>query len=148
MQYLYHLTLSTGHMRKSYRNEVDDAALAVALATIDVALTGDRAEIGIDGYEASASSQGQALIITAWRCAGDYPLVTVGVARDSRSGAGLWRALQAEGRPPPAPWVAARIEQTASRDPEALTWLGDWERCIGWAWIEAGQRGSHKPGTA
>jgi hypothetical protein len=40
-RYLRHVTLSTGHSRDSYRNEVPDDVVAVCRQLIDQAITGE-----------------------------------------------------------------------------------------------------------
>jgi hypothetical protein len=76
------------------------------------------------------------------------PLVTIAVAAKSKVSARLWSELQrpipgsspAAGDPPRAPWVAARLYPTLALDPDAAVWLGDFERCLAWAWIEGAER--------
>lgn len=156
MRYLIHITLDTGHSRRSPRGEVDDAAIAAVQDGLTRALARPGAEVavpGMDGWAYSATAQGRALIVTVWRRIAELkaPVVTFGVAAHSRAGAGLWRVLhQPRGgiatpyatspdRVPPEPWVAARMEAgVALVDPEALTWIADFERVVGWAWISRG----------
>ena len=146
-RYLIHLTLQTGHSRRSPRAEVADHVVTYCRELIDAALAQDGAQIAIQGLPAgwtlSARSAGRhALLATVWR--DDQPMVTIGVATHSRAGAALWRLLietaPTPGQPldcPAEPWVVARLEPalvTASRD--VIEALGDLERCLGWAWIE------------
>ena len=140
-RYLHHVTLNTGHSRRSYRSEVSDVAVAAVQDSLTRALaaSGARAMI-LPGYDLTAAAQGQALVATIWR--EQTPLVTLGVALNSRSGAGLWPMLHAgttglmtAGTPrPPAPWLAARIEPSVS-DVTALHWIADYERVLAWAWV-------------
>lgn len=73
------------------------------------------------------------------------PLVTLGVAPTSLASAELWRKMVPGGGEeqlpqPPAPsvpWVAVRLHETATLWPEALSWLGDFERCLAWAWVRS-----------
>ena len=141
--YLVHITLNTGNARRSSRTEVSPPAVEAAAKTIGAALaSGDQEPVGVPDYTATATSKGKALLVTAWQ--GPAPLVTVGVALTSLSGAGLWRAMHKSidglatraDSPPAPPWIAARIEPSVMHAVEALDWLGDWERCIGWAWVD------------
>lgn len=36
---------------------------------------------------------------------------------------------------PPEPWYAARLEAAVLAHQDALSWLGDFECCIAWAWV-------------
>lgn len=141
-RYLHHVTLNTGHSRRSYRDEVADVAIAAVQDALSRALSGPgaRAALPVPGYEMTATAHGRALLATVWR--GQTPLVTLGVALTSRSGAGLWRLMhEAQGlatanQPcPPEPWVAGRIEPTGASDPAALVWIADFERVAAWAWL-------------
>ena len=38
-------------------------------------------------------------------------------------------------RSPEPPWVAAALEPSATHYRDAMAWLGDFERCLGWAWL-------------
>jgi len=49
------------------------------------------------------------------------------------AGACLWRKGEYQG--PPVPWCAVSVHTPVGAFPEALDWLGDFERCIAWAWI-------------
>lgn len=69
------------------------------------------------------------------------PLVTVGVAQRSRHGQPLWESLvnafgcADETEKPAEPWCAVALHPGLSAYPDASDWLGDFERCIAWAWI-------------
>ena len=83
-------------------------------------------------------------MLTLWREA--TPVVTFGVAADGKGSAELWRLLHQGGagkhatspeRPPAAPWIGARMESGAASTPrDDLLWLANFERCLGWAFIE------------
>jgi hypothetical protein len=75
------------------------------------------------------------------------PVITIGIAAKSRCSAKLWQMLHNHAMPgipvktdinapPSAPWCAARIEGGLAHYPGAAAWLGDFERCLAWAWIE------------
>lgn len=155
-RHLAHITLTTGHSRRSWRREVGDDTIALlqplladVLAGRQVAVPGD-----VGDYTLSASGAGRCLIATVWgppvaEAGGARPpVVTLGVAGHSRCGATLWRLLHDSPRPPavmpemaitrcpPEPWCAVRIEVGAALCPDAMAWLGDFERCLAWAWLE------------
>lgn len=161
-RYLHHVTLTTGHSRRSYRDEVDDEAVAVCRRILDDALAAPRRHVEIPacyGCTLTATAEGGALIATVWGPPTEVrtlglerpPLVTFGVAERSRHGVKLWRVLhQAQGanvqtspeQRPPEPWVAARIEigiaLLGDQAEVIMPIIGDLERCLAWAWIERG----------
>jgi hypothetical protein len=64
-------------------------------------------------------------------------LVRIGVADKSRCAQPLWERLGgAPDARPAEPWCAASIDpRGASADRAAYRWLGDFERCLAWAWL-------------
>jgi hypothetical protein len=86
--------------------------------------------------------------------------VTFGVApADPRPGASqLWEMLHDNPLPwlspragalqpmtwprhvPAGPWCAVRFELGLAMHQQAADWLGDFERCIAWAWLDARAR--------
>ena len=140
MTYLHHVTLATGHQRRSPRAEVAESAMAVMAAWLDRALLVEAPQpLPVPGYTAEAMTAPGGLVVTVSAVAG-VPLVTFGVARRARNAAGLWRRLSGlaqvqESEPPPAPWIGVVVLPALATDP-AVRWLGDFERCIAWAWIE------------
>lgn len=156
-RYLHHITLTTGHARRSYRREVSAQAVAVCADLVKKVATGaDHVLIpGVYGYYLSGRSSGRCLVATVWSLqsspsltdpsSGQAPICTIGVAAHSRCGDKLWREMHRWGelpvvtdpeRCPPEPWVAAALDAGALAHPDAAHWLGDFERCLGWAWID------------
>lgn len=150
IRYLNHVTLNTGHNRRSPRDEVSDAIVAACGAHLRRALTagpdGDPVP-GFTAYALRATSEGRLLLGTIQRRSDGMPALTIGVAPKSRGAAGLWTMLLdrrnypvERGQPPVAPWCAVRFER-----PDLLTgvadWAGDYERCLAWAWIEGAANG-------
>lgn len=146
--YIHHVTLQTGHVRRSERAGVSDEALDACGRL--VATPGLVRIHAVDGYGllvhdpvgrclTASVHQSRSLIL------GDVspPLATIGIATRSRCGSALWRRLH-DGRPelatsadavPPTPWCAARLEPALADDPDAAHWLGDLERCLAWAHV-------------
>lgn len=156
-RYLHHVTLDTGHSRRSYRDEVADAAIAAVHDGLSRALSFAGTHVTVpaqdSGWTYTATASGRCLLVTMWaEIAGEKaPVATFGVASHSRSGAQLWRLLHAPrtllppyatspDRAPAEPWVAARLELGAGLvDPHELAWIADFERVIGWAWLSRGK---------
>lgn len=148
-----HITINTGHSRKSARPEDPDGISACA-ASLAVCLSGDgvKAHLAADlpkpmsEYRMSAITEDGFLIATVWH--GKDLICTIGVAaRDDDASADLWAMLHvyaASGielatdpaRPPRAPWCAARIEEGIVRHKDAAQWLGDYERHLAFAWLD------------
>lgn len=147
-KYLHNLTITTGHTRRSYRDEVSEDAIEWAREAIrDAILAGyvPLHPMGPDWRLACTRESSKALLCRVWRA--EIVVVTFGVASHSRHGAKLWRALLetattpiAVTECPPEPWVAARLEPgaavVADDQPEALEMIGDMERCVGWGFLE------------
>lgn len=157
--YIAHVTLSTGHIRRSPRSEVGDDALAVlvpwlvsarAAGSIPTPLPGE----AFAGFTAKILVEHGALVCTVYGPASKFlglagmpeaqdgvPLVTFGVAQRSRHSKALWAALIAvsDVRPkcdmPEAPWCGVVLHPTLPAFPDASEWMGDFERCVAWAWI-------------
>ena len=138
-KYLWHITLDTGHRRKSYHNEVSPAAATLVRQQIDEALNGLTPDI-MPGYGLMASTAGGALLATVM--AGGEPICTIAVARNSRQSGALWDLIHqdqadasASDDPPQAPWCAVRLHPALNDHVTALRWLGDFERVAAWSWI-------------
>lgn len=154
--YLNHITLSTGHTRRSPRAEVSGETLArVAPWLAALIESGQPAPLPVSnlaGYTGHATVMDGALIVTIsgpaltdGPMAGKPPpLITMGVAKRSRHGATLWPLLTGPVMPaakpgivrPSEPWAAVAIWPTIALYLDAAQWLGDLERCIAWAWME------------
>ncbi|WP_458789296.1 hypothetical protein [Adonisia turfae] len=147
-----HVTLTTGHLRQSPRREVADSIVAELRPLIDAIVAGKTVPIpGLEGYSISGRSSGEdgagrCLSVIVWAERPEVePICTIGIAAHSRCGARLWRSLHEvatlpaatdPGRQPAAPWVAAALQAGLDRHLEAASWLGDFERCLAWTWIE------------
>lgn len=154
--YLNHITLPSGHTRRSPRAEVSDEALALLAPWLRAAAnSGGRAALPVaelSHYSAAALIEGGGLVVTIYGPAGPHvagrphagdvmPLVALGVAQRSRQGGDLWAMMLAnfgcaDGlQKPGEPWCAVALHPSLIDTPDAAHWLGDLERCIAWAWI-------------
>ena len=160
-RYIEHLTITSGNSRRCWREEVADEILDMLRPLIDRAIkTGRHVPLPdvVSPRSTITASQGRAraLVVTVWGPAvgariGQFdatPLVTLGVAPTSLASAELWRQMVPGGGEeqlpqPPAPavpWLAVLVHPTVTLWSEALSWLGDFERCLAWAWVDGGQR--------
>ncbi|PTT75337.1 hypothetical protein DBR42_29145 [Pelomonas sp. HMWF004] len=155
MTYINHITLQTGHNRRSPRAEVSDAILKLLAPWIDSALaSGQPVPLPVPAlshFAATATVEDGALLVTLFAPAGPHtpgkpadarmPMVTLGVAQRSRHGAGLWPLLTAMPGTAPGierpgePWCAVAMHPTITAYRGDVNWMGDFERCVAWAWI-------------
>ena len=140
MNYLNHITLTTGHNRPSPRTEVGSDVIAWLRPWIDKLLT-SRAplplpETSLSGYSAAAHIEQGGLVMTVF--AGADAIVTFAVAGRSRQSDPLWAYMLAQHGAAPAlaapavPWLAVAVREGLAAHSEAAEWLGDFERCVAW----------------
>jgi hypothetical protein len=149
MNDLYHLTVNTGHGRLSPRHEVRDDTLPAVTPLLS---PGDHPlpfELGREGWHLVVPTCPAGWLGTLYLR--DVPMATVAVAATAADEAALWPALEAlylkvtdQGppaaadwraphQPPGLPWCAAVLVGPLGA---AAAWIGDFERCIAWAWLE------------
>lgn len=157
-RWITHVTLNTGHTRRSMAGEVSAKAITYTRELIDRALSAD-AEIPmrpppLQHYRLSAAATGPALALTVHAPLGPHlagavhngaarPLITLAVAAKWAGGPKLWdkmidaagaaRALSATR--PQAPWAAVLLWPAIAQHEDATRWLGDFERTAAWAWV-------------
>ena len=146
MTYLHHITLSTGHTRRSPRAEVSDDTVQALTPWLQAALAYQHdyplpGHLGAYGYVMQAYLREGALICHVGQLYAG-PLVTFGVAARSRQSGELWAwlcaqygsatALQAPG----TPWCAVHLHPAYMQQQRDLNdWVGDFERCVAWTWL-------------
>lgn len=145
MNYINHITISTGHIARTSRADVGDDVIDLLAPWLNKMInTGVVDPFPVDGmgnYSAKAYTHAGGLFMTVYN--GDVPLVTFAVAKRSRQSKPVWdRLLKSfqhitDIKVPPVPWCAVAVHGTSILvDQEALSWLGDFERCVAWTWIE------------
>lgn len=153
--YTNHITLTTGHCRRSSRTEVDDATVALLHPWLLTAIRSGQIEPlpvpALSHYGARAIKE-IGLVVTIYAPRGPHtigrthtgnslPIATLGIAQRSREARDLWALLVANfgatpgTKAPDTPWCAVALHDKLMDYPDALDWLGDLERCIAWAWI-------------
>lgn len=146
--FIRHVTLTTGHTRDSLPGEVSEDVIAVCRGLIEALIADPTRPVpipGPPGYSLGGRASGKCLVATVWANGPPSVVVaTIGVAAHSRCGAMLWRELHRWGetpvvtdpeRCPPEPWVAAAVDTGIAQHMDATDWLGDFERCLAWAWV-------------
>ena len=154
MSYIRHITLTTGDARDSLPGEVPEAMTDAMRPLVEhILASGDNATTiplssvapDVRGYSLSGHVSAKTLIATVWA---DGPpsvsVATIVVALRPRGASGHWKVMHRYSalpvatdpeRMPPTPWVAARLDQGALGHIDAMGWLGDFERCLAWAWL-------------
>lgn len=143
MSYINHITLSTGHNRRSPKHEVGAVTIAWLRPWLDKLLAGGvplpLPEPSLAAYSASAHIEQGGLVMTVF--AGADALVTFAVAARSRQSDPLWAYMTAQhgaapGLAAPAvPWLAVALRPGLVAHSAAIEWVGDFERCVAWAWL-------------
>lgn len=147
MTYIRHITLQTAHSRNIEKSEISAESIEFCTDLITSCLLNPNEKVSIknfDGYYFSAGNTGgKSLFGTVWY--GELPLVTFVVAKKSRNAAKVWQELHRnvtlEAKTdvkdvPSVPFIAVSVQVTANLVPDAMSWLGDFERCIAWAWMD------------
>lgn len=133
---LCHYTIQTGDIRRSPRSEVGDDVIE---ALRPLLVSGAHPVPRVDGFSVRVSTERRTLMATVSQ--GDAPLVTFAVAADR---AGLAHVSELMRVPAGADvWLPACLVEVHPTIvlAQGVGWLGDYERCVAWAWVErcAGQ---------
>jgi hypothetical protein len=152
MTMLYHLTLTTGHMRSSPRAEVSDAVVARVRPLVRAQ---GKIDIGLGLYQVLCTAENGAAVYTLSHP--EYgPCLTCGLCWRVERSADVWQSvtrlhmgiteslLQAgvtlpdalmamPEQPAKLPWLAVVLMGSAYQAPGLMDWAGDWERCMAWA---------------
>ena len=141
MSYINHHTIDSGHNLRSPNTEVGRDTIAMLTPWLSRCIQSGVIEplpvSDLASYGAKASIIGGGLVMTVYADM-TAPLVTFGVAMRSRQPEEVWAAIAegAPGNPPPTPWVSVKLHKAAVAPMSpGLAWLGDFERCIAWTWV-------------
>lgn len=149
MTYLNHVTLSTGHTRRSPRAEVSDDTIRALAPWLQAAIEHKDdyplpGPLGaLHGFVAQVSVERGALLCSIGQQQSG-PLVTFGVAARSRQSGELWAMMCAQFGAadalvaPSTPWCAVALHPAFMEQMGMSAWVGDFERCAAWAWLEKG----------
>ena len=131
---LYHVTLTTGRVGRTHRGDVDRTTLATLRPLVEGLTGGDpavphtRAIPLVTGF----------LIQCVMLHGRDAPLFRVYAHPEGPipiEGVDAVLAPQTDASRPPAarPWCGVILHRGVLGRPDAMGWLGDFERCIAWA---------------
>ena len=145
--FLYHLTLNTGHLRRSPRHEVGEAVIRALAPMVAEAVAHPGAPVPMPGEFSMPGvtitlDQGAAACALVTLARDGKRLASIGIAGRSRCAAAVWSALvdRYDGAPPAAmpqsaPWVSVVLHAQALLEADGPGWIGDFERCLAWAWL-------------
>lgn len=138
-EFLYHATITTGHIRKTTPDEVKPEIYFRLHRVWREAQTPEGAEVMDGGYRAKATVDGGMALVTIWSPDG-MPIITSGISPSGDPY--VWKLLHEKyygfkaathpEYPPPGPYIADRVELGSLFHPQALQWTGDFCRCFGW----------------
>ena len=136
--FLYHVTLNTGRVRKTYPHEVGRDLYFYLRRIFEESTRPEGAEVYDIGYVLKTTRHGRQAIGTIYGPDG-APILTT--ACSPTPDPELWRQLHETAtlplvtdphKPPPGAFVADRVELGAVMHMDAMTWTGDLARCFGW----------------
>ncbi len=136
-RYIWHETIQTQHTRRSFRSEVAPDILEMVSGW----LASDLMELP-GGYRCVVMYRSGHCLQAEVHTPAGVRLVAIGIAAHARCGQTLWVRL--EGKPdakPAEPWCAVWLDiEGITTDPDAALWLGDFERCLAWAFLDSVER--------
>lgn len=132
-----HYTLNTGHNRVSPRSEVLDEIIEMCQPWL---LPGEHHLPNPGGYRLVVPGVPAGWLGTVYQA--DVPICSIGVAANHEESAVIWSALMrmhdkiayVGGDPvePQPPWCSVLLIASSP----SIEWLGDFERCMAWAYLE------------
>jgi hypothetical protein len=138
INFLYHVTLTTGHVRKSYPDEVDRRLYFVINRIIRDSQGPAGCGIEVPGYSLKTTQAAGQTLATLFGSSG-APILTTGISTNGDTE--LWRMMHESAttpimtdpeKPPAGPYIADRIEIGAAMHSDALVWTADFARTLGW----------------
>ncbi len=137
-KYLSHITINTEHIEKSPRSAVSDEAITFCRELISNSQDKCIVIPHFEDFKITSTVEENSLICSVFEEDGElFPLVTFGVSKIDNEV--FWKKLCKDANKiipqQSAPWCAVIIHPTLSL--KSSSWLGDFERCMAWAWIES-----------
>lgn len=140
--YINHITINTGHCRKTYPSEVDKETYMTLYRTFRDAQAPDGCDIMDDEFNVKITGDAIGYLCTLFKYDGKdkMPLLTSAYSKTDKNGE-LWDMLFQNmtlpllgKRPemPGIPYIADRIEIGMGLFPGTSSFTGDFSRCMGW----------------
>ncbi len=135
MKYFNHVTVDTGHSRRSYRDEVSDDVIAT-MADWVKRMKEDNEVINIyDNYTCQLlhiNSKMADFIVAIDKDGVEYDVLRFTVCLHSRYKQQAWQTVDGKGEAPQVPFIAVKLINPLFVDMS----LGDFERCLAWGFLE------------
>lgn len=147
--YINHVTLNTGDIRKSPRSEVWQDSIVAASAMITESLKNGKTLIMVEEQvHILAEREGNGLFVEVYLGDDVSSFLTFAIALKPEDGY-IWDELVEDVyyedfgkmpsvKKPREPWVAVALSSFAEADPakyfQVIQYMGDMERCFAWAW--------------
>jgi hypothetical protein len=142
---LWHYSINTGHGRWSPKSEVADNIISAMKSMVEPGMH----NMPIPGYQLEVEDTAAGLLCTMF--AGDRPIMSMIVAADHAELDHLWPTMEAMYHKVTEIPVLRSMDYIAAKKPEVFPtciawpilatpdeamWLGDFERCLAWAYLE------------
>lgn len=136
VEYINHITLNSGHIRKAYPEEVNKDLYFRLRQIFKRSLTPDGVEM-FDGYIVKTTQTEIGSITTIFK--EGVPIITTACSKNDTGI--LWKSMHETSMVPlktkvtdkfMLPYIADRIEVGAMFHIDAMEWTGDFARCMGW----------------
>lgn len=141
-KYIWHVTTSTFHTRKSLRSEITEDIATLLKPWLENMLNGELQEIVKGRYFCRIGQyNGKMIEFIISRLTIDFQQTNVirfVVCNHSRKKKFAWDLVDGKGEVPEAPFCAAQLlmENFIPEDLAYLPVFADFERCIAWAWLD------------
>lgn len=141
MTYIYHVTTTTGHARKSPKDEVGDDVINTLIPWVKDMLSGQLRGVFGTKYTCRvgkhSSKMCEFIISKTDDNFAHTDLIRFVVCRHSRSKNIAWGLVDGDGDPPNTPFCAVKLiaDNFELSDFTKLSLFADFERCISWVWL-------------
>ena len=145
LEYINHITLNTGHSRRTYPHEIDKGLYFKLKKLLRDSFSPEGAKLDDIYYFKSSTGGGQEMITTLYGFSQEKPIPILTTGISAKTNGYLWGLLHGDDSfglvtnkdaLPSVPYIADRLEIGSMFLPEALQWTGDFSRCIGWTFLE------------
>ncbi|MCW3793797.1 hypothetical protein OM416_19580 [Paenibacillus sp. LS1] len=137
MKQINHITLNTGHIRRSSPDEIDKGMYFALKRIVNDSFGPDGTTV-LDGYILKSSRIKEATIGTIYADDGIPIITTICTETDEPL---LWEMMHdtatvpldtERSKPAAGPYISDRLEVGAMEHLGAMVWSGDFSRCFGW----------------
>lgn len=140
LDYINHITLNTGHIRKTYPDEVDKKLYFVLNRIFTDSFSPEGSPL-FNGYYVKSVKSSYGILSTVFK--NEIPIITIGITNSDPLNF-LWKELHKSAymplktkidKPVEQPYIADRLEVGAVEYLDAMEWTGDFSKCLGWIYL-------------